>query len=447
MAKVNTFYQCSQCGNAQPKWMGQCPSCREWNTLELTEQASTALSSPLKGKTVKMQTMQTVTSHAHQRITSNLPEWDRVLGGGLLPGAFIILTGDPGIGKSTLLLQVAHELSHTKKVFYFSSEESLEQIKERYERLTTPRPTLLFAEVTHLQSVLATVEENKPDVIILDSIQNCLFDAHSSTTPGGVSQLKESGFLLMKMAKEANIAVIITAHITKEGHMAGPKILEHIVDAVFYLQAEDRWHLRILRGVKNRFGAVHEVGFFEMTQTGLRSIENINKFFLQEYHPAPGVALTCTLEGTRPLLLELQALCIETHFSLPQRVVTGIDQKRLLLIAALLEKNLKIPFSKFDIFFKVSGGCSIKESASDLGIALALLSSYFQAPLPEKSIALGEISLTGQIKPINYIDQRLKEAQNFGLTHVYLSTKQAASAKNAIRFSSIHELIKLFPLD
>ncbi len=379
---------------------------------------------------------------------SGVKEWDRVLGGGILPGSFIILTGDPGIGKSTLLLQIAEKIAQNHNVIYFSSEESLDQVKNRASRLNIHDSNLLLSDQPCLQNILQTSLERKPDLVILDSIQNCYLSLESTVIPGTVAQLREAGFNLMKFAKENNIAVLITGHVTKEGSLAGPRVLEHMVDAVFYLRAEDRWQTRILRSVKNRFGAINEVGFFQMCEHGLEEVANINKQLLDETTRSPGAILVCSLEGSRPILLELQALCVASKFGMAQRIVTGLDQKRVILIAAILEKYLHVKLSAQDIFFKVSGGLKIKESSSDLGIALALLSSFFQKPLPQKSVALAEISLTGQIKPTNQIDLCVKEVEKFGLENLLVSSKQKIkSPLKKLAFQNVYELLRLFPED
>lgn len=448
MAKEKTQYLCRECGALSGRWSGRCLSCGAWESLEEQEPIAKHLQKLQSGKAVPLTVLADLPQAEEKpRLISAITEWDRVVGGGLVPGGFIILTGDPGIGKSTLLLQIAHGLAQAKhSVIYFSSEESLTQIRQRAQRIQVDTSPIMFSDVASLDSITATATEHKPDVLILDSIQNCYLSDNERALPGTVSQLKEAGFRLMKLAKENNITVIITGHITKDGNMAGPKVLEHIVDGVFYLQGEDRWHLRMLRSVKNRFGTINELGFFEMKAAGLISLANINQHLLSQSTHAPGAALTCSLEGSRPLLLELQGLCVQTKYSMPQRVITGADPKRIMLIAAILEKYLHTAFSGFDIFFKVSGGCTIKESASDLSIALALLSSFFQQPLPEKSLALGEISLTGQIKPVNQIDVRLKEAQKFGLTTIFLSDEQKVKGPGVVKkFKSVYELLSLFP--
>jgi len=383
---------------------------------------------------------------AQKRMLTGIGEWDNVLGGGILPGSFIILTGDPGIGKSTLLLQVANAIAATRKVLYFSSEESLEQVKSRAQRLGVAHENLLFSDEACLDTILVTAQYEKPELLIVDSIQNCHLSLQSHAIPGTVAQLREAAFHLMRLAKENDIAVLITGHITKEGEMAGPKVLEHMVDAVFYLQAEDRWHTRILRSVKNRFGTINEVGFFEMHEAGLVEFANVNQQFLNEASCSAGAALVCCMEGTRPLILELQALVVESKFGMPQRVVAGLDPKRVVLIAAILEKYLHIRFSAHDIFFKVSGGFKIRESSADLGIALALLSSYFQKSLPPKSVALGEISLPGLVKSINQIGACIKEIEKFGLERMFVAKNQNIKTScQATGFKNIYDLLQLFP--
>lgn len=387
-----------------------------------------------------------IPTESQARMLSGIKEWDRVLGGGVLPGSFIILTGDPGIGKSTLLLQVANAIAADNNVLYFSSEESLEQVKGRAMRLKVTSQKLLFSDESCLDTILATSLQAKPALVILDSIQNCHLSLQSHVIPGSIAQLREAAFYLMRFAKENNIAVLITGHITKEGEMAGPKVLEHMVDAAFYLQAEDRWHTRILRSVKNRFGTINEVGFFEMHESGLEELSNINQQFLNEASTSAGSALVCCLEGTRPLLLELQALVVESKYGVPQRVVTGLDPKRVVLIAAILEKYLHIRFSAHDIFFKVTGGFKIKESSTDLGIALALLSSYFQKALPARSVAIGEVSLTGQVKAINQIGVCVKEVEKFGLERIFISQgQQVKTSCKSYGFKSVYDLLQVFP--
>jgi DNA repair protein RadA/Sms len=433
--------------------MGCCPECKEWDSLVENVINSTHSGTKIysQSQSLELVSLDSIDTQNLPRVLSGIGEWDRVVGEGLVPGSLIVITGDPGIGKSTLLLQVAYEIAKTKRVFYFSTEESLQQLKGRALRLSA-RPelvegqsNLLFSDAAELTGIIATAKEHKPDLIIIDSIQNCYIN-DATTLPGSVGQLREAAFQLMRLSKEHNITVIITGHITKEGIIAGPKTLEHMVDAVFYLQGEDRWQTRILRAVKNRFGAINELGFFSMEQHGLQEVPNINAHLLSEMSHAPGSAIISIMEGSRPILLELQALTNASKLTMPQRVVSGLDHKQVVLIAAILEKYVKIKLSMQDIFFKVSGGFKISGAESDLGTAFALLSSYFQEPLPEKSIALGEISLTGQIKPINNIGHLIKEAEKFGITTLLVAKNQVIEKTSCTvkRFHNVYELLSLF---
>jgi DNA repair protein RadA/Sms len=449
VSKQKINYLCTSCNYTTPKWIGCCPGCSEWNSF--TEQSPLVAKRPgtiEKGTSAKLFSLSGIKQEEQARMQSSIAEWDRVLGGGILPGSFLILTGDPGIGKSTLLLQVANSLAQNYDVLYFSSEESLSQVQNRAQRLNCTNEKLLFSDQASLESILASAQEVKPHLIIIDSIQNCYL-SQTQAIPGTIAQVRESGFHLMRLAKENNIAVLITGHITKDGQMAGPKLLEHMVDGVFYLQGDNSWQSRILRSVKNRFGAVNEIGFFEMNTEGLVEIGDINRHLLSSTTHAPGAALVSTLEGTRPLLIELQALCITAHYGIAQRVVSGIDQKQVILIAAILEKYLKIKFSSQDIFFKVSGGLKIKENSSDLGIALALLSSYFQKPLAEKSLCCAEISLTGHIKPSMNTNSMVREAEKFGIQTIFISSNQNVEVKSAkkVELRNVYDLLNLFPED
>lgn len=445
MAKQSVKFTCSNCSHSTPRWVGCCPGCREWNSFveEKTAPVPTGAQklSRANATSLEMRTLQSIETSQHKRMLAGIGEWDTVLGGGIMPGSLLVLTGDPGIGKSTLLLHVANKLAEQNSVFYFSSEESLEQVKQRATRIGTLHDNLLFSDQAQIEGILQTCQEQKPAVVIIDSIQNCFF-AETRSYPGTVGQLRETSFALMRLAKEYSISVIITCHITKEGHMAGPKTLEHMVDGVFYLQGEDRWHTRILRSVKNRFGPINELGFFAMSQTGLEEVPHINQYLLDEASEAPGSVLVGCLEGSRPLLLEIQALTIPSKFGVPQRVITGIDHKRVVLIAAILEKYLQIKLSTHDIFIKVSGGMKITESSSDLGIALALLSSYFQQALPKKTLALAELSLTGNIKAINGIEGYIREAQKFGISSIFVASKQ--KVEKCKKMQNVYQLLSLF---
>jgi len=446
MSKQKSLFTCADCNYQTLKWMGCCPECKAWDSLN---EAPTGPTLPTGAKItaarVTMTSLADVPTQKKTRMLSGISEWDRVVGGGIMPNSLLILTGDPGIGKSTLLLQISNRLAENYRVFYFSTEESLNQVKLRAERLACTKNMLLFSDKAQLEEILVTAEAEKPDIVIIDSIQNC-YASNSQSYPGSIGQLRESTFMLMRLAKEKNITVILTGHITKEGNIAGPKTLEHMVDGVFYLQGEDRWQTRVLRSVKNRFGTINELGFFEMGPEGLEEVRNINEQLLNEMSNNPGSAVISYIEGSRPLLLELQALTIESKLGIPQRVVSGLDHKQVVLIAAILEKYLHIKLSSQDIFFKVSGGFKVKDSASDLGIALALLSSYFQQPLPEKSLVLGEISLTGQIKPINQVSVHIREAEKFGIKNIFVARNQNVekTSCNIKYFTNVYELLTLF---
>lgn len=447
--KNKVQYSCTNCKFISIKWIGCCPQCNEWNSFaEDHSHAQTPIAkSRFSGKApdARLTPLTAIKLPEQIRMRSSIEEWDRVLGGGILPGSFLVVTGDPGVGKSTLLLQIAHALSKKHSILYFSSEESLHQVKHRAERLKCTNDALLFSDQTSLETIITTAKEIKPEIMIIDSIQNCHFDS-TTAIPGTIAQLREAGFHLMKLAKENKIAIIVTCHITKEGHMAGPKLLEHMVDGVFYLQGDEQWNNRILRSVKNRFGAINEIGFFEMYEHGLRAVVDINKTLLQESSNAPGAALIPSFEGSRTLFIELQALCIPSKFGMPQRVISGIDPKQVLLIAAILEKYLKVRFSTHDIFFKTSGNFKIRQSSIDLGIALALLSSYFQKQLPEKALAFGEISLTGQIKASQSVTRCIDEAEQFGITKLFSARSQGTvQSPIATTFKHVYELLSLFP--
>lgn len=448
MAKNKSTYTCVNCAYQTVKWLGCCPECKAWNTME-EQQVSAFVRATVSSAhaPVTMTDLTKVQTKSLARMLSGVKEWDRVTGGGIVPGSFMIITGDPGIGKSTLLLQIANKLAANYTVFYFSSEESLEQVKLRAQRIDCLQSNLLFADQANLDDIIATAQAHKPHLVIIDSIQNC-YSQDATTVPGSIGQLKEAAFKLMRLAKDHTIALIVSGHITKEGIIAGPKTLEHMVDAVFYLQGEDKWQTRILRSVKNRFGTIHELGFFQMEEQGLQEVPNINQQLLEEVSYSPGSVLVSYIEGSRPLLIELQALALTSKYSAPQRVVSGIDATQVVLIAAILEKYLQVKLSAHDLFFKVSGGFKIKGSGADLGIALALLSSYFQKPLPEKSIALAEISLTGQIKPINHINMHVGEAEKFGIERLFIAKNQKAETSCKItRFYNVYELLTLFGED
>lgn len=447
MSKHSNVFICSECNYKSIKWIGCCPGCQAWDSFQEETIAPKQHGPRQSGGTtsVNLVDLTNINSEPRERMRSGIDEWDRVLGGGIMPGSLLILTGDPGIGKSTLLLQICDKLAENFTVHYFSTEESLQQVNLRARRITGMKSKLLFSDNADLEEILEHARSNKPDILIIDSIQNC-FSRESRYVQGSINQLRDATFQLMRLAKEYEVAVLMSGHITKDGMIAGPKTLEHMVDGVFYLQGEDQWQTRILRSVKNRFGAINEIGFFEMRSSGLEEVRNINEHLISELNHAPGSVLISFVEGSRPLLLELQALTIDSKLGFPQRVVSGVDQKQVVLIAAILEKYLHVRLSSHDIFFKVSGGFKIKDSSTDLGVALALLSSFFQQPLPQKSIALGEINLTGQIQPINQINVLMREAEKFGIGQLLVAKNQKTEKTSCTvkRFSNVYELLSLF---
>lgn len=449
MSKQNNYFECLNCSYQTVKWIGCCPECSQWNTFDQITTFKTAKNaSPMITK-LSIHSLDEISMEEQKRIESNCHEWDRVMGGGIVPGSFLLIAGDPGIGKSTLLLQISTQISQEHSIIYFSSEESLTQVKLRFQRVAQKTPeNLFFSDHATLNGIIEICKDKKPTLVIIDSIQNIINDS-TNALPGTISQLKESAFMLMKLAKENSIAIIATGHITKDGNIAGPKLLEHMVDGVFYLQKEDQWQTRTLRAIKNRFGSINEIGFFHMKGNGLQEVQNINQHLLEQTKNAPGSTLVSSLEGTRPIFLELQALTVPVKFGIPQRIITGIDHKHVSLIAAILEKYLHIPLSKHDIFFKISGGLKTKDHTCDLGIALSILSSYFQQPLPDKTIALAEISLTGQIKPVYNIDIHAKECATFGFKTLIVAKDQIIHDKNISlkKISKIHELLLFFPTD
>lgn len=452
MTKPKQSYICAECNYIAPKWLGRCPECNQWNTLSLSVEKVSAVTGFTKTCGEKSSfvaqtcTFEKIVSVTQDRLLTGIDEWDRVMGGGITPSSLIVLTGDPGIGKSTLLLAVCQRLQLHHTVLYVSTEESLAQVKQRANRLNVPfGGHIQFCDVAHFDAIIAAAQELKPAVLIIDSIQNCYIQG-SLSLPGSIGQLREATFRLMRLAKEEGITIILTGHITKEGLIAGPKTMEHMVDAVFYLQGEDQWQTRVLRSVKNRFGTINELGFFEMTAAGLQEVANVNEHLLHDMTCAPGASLIAIAEGTKPLLIELQALVLPSKMTMPQRVIVGVDHKQVMLIAAILEKYLKIKLSVHDIFFKVSAVLRVRGSGIDLGIACALLSSYLQKPLPEKMLAIGDISLTGHVKPTHNAAMLIKEAERFGIKSLVMSKNQkiASTQCDSKRIGSTYELLSLF---
>ena len=421
MAKgKNTVFYCKECGYESTKWMGQCPGCRAWNsfTEEPAAPKSTKAGAPANRPGLPASvpsSLNEIETGDADRYGTGFGELDRVLGGGIVPGSLLLVGGDPGIGKSTLLLQVCKNLAAAgKKVLYISGEESLRQIKLRANRMGSFTGDLTFLCETSLDVIDGVITQRRPDVVIIDSIQTMYKDEVSSA-PGSVSQVRESTNVLLQLAKGYGISIFIVGHVTKEGVVAGPRVLEHMVDTVLYFEGERSASYRILRGVKNRFGSTNEIGVFEMGEEGLAEVLNPSEYMLNgKPEGASGSVVACSMEGTRPILLEIQALVCHTNFNIPRRTAAGTDFNRLNLLLAVLEKRLGMHFSECDAYVNIAGGMRINEPALDLGIMLALVSSYYDREIDEKTIIFGEVGLAGEVRAVTAADQRVSEALKLG---------------------------------
>jgi DNA repair protein RadA/Sms len=443
--KTKTAYVCQSCGTVEPRWLGRCPSCGGWNTfVEERVERKTSKPSAVFGEPVALET---VTNGEAGRIPTGLPEFDRVLGGGAVHGSAILVGGDPGIGKSTLLLQVAGKLARQgETVLYVSGEESLLQLKSRAQRLGIHQQGIWFLAETRLEVILEQLKKIKAKVLIFDSIQT-ISSGQLLSPPGSVGQLREVTQALIERVKASGEILFLVGHVTKDGFLAGPKVLEHMVDAVLYFEGEKNHFYRILRGVKNRFGSTAEIGIFQMTEKGLAEVENPSGFFLGERaEAASGSVVVAALDGNRPLLLEVQALVAPTPWGTPQRVVGGFDARRLALILAVLEKRLGLSFGTKDVFVNVAGGVKIEESACDLGFALALASSLEDIPFDAKSAAVGEVGLGGEIRGISQVEARIAEAQKMGFERILVPLTNAKGLRkfeiNVVGVRKLEEALK-----
>lgn len=415
MAKSKTVFFCKECGYESSKWIGQCPGCKQWDTFVEEPVIKKSSSNNIRIKTSEPELLSNVLTVDDQRIITGIGEFDRVLGGGIVIGSLVLVGGDPGIGKSTLLLQMCRELSaKKKKILYISGEESLKQIKMRAERLGDFQGELLLLSETNLDSIEETIRKLMPEIVIIDSIQT-MFKEEIGAAPGSVSQVRETTGTLMHLAKGLGVSIFIVGHVTKEGVVAGPRVLEHMVDTVLYFEGESKASYRILRGVKNRFGSTNEIGVFEMRDKGLVEVSNPSEFMLQgKPEGEPGSVVVASLEGTRTILVEVQALVCQTNFNMPRRTAAGTDYNRVNLLMAVLEKRLGLQLSGMDAYINVAGGMKINEPALDLAIVLAILSSYKNRALDSKTIVFGEIGLTGEIRAVNMAEQRVMEAAKMG---------------------------------
>jgi DNA repair protein RadA/Sms len=414
MARLNSAFVCGSCGGETLKWQGQCPLCGEWNSL--AQRAAAGKKTAAAASAVSLEAGLKVAAGA-ERLPSGALELDRVLGGGMVPGSVILLGGEPGIGKSTLLLQVAAHVGATRAVLYASGEESVEQVSLRAQRLALRAEGLGLVADTDLAGILALAEARKAAVLVIDSIQT-VQSGSAGAPPGAVAQLRECTAELVRFAKSSGTTVIIVGHVTKEGTIAGPRLLEHLVDTVLYFESEAGSRYRIVRATKNRFGAANELGFFAMSPTGLREVRNPAAIFLaRPPQPAPGSIVTVTREGGRPLLIELQALVDRMRFGAPRRIAQGLDANRLAMLLAAVNRHAQVSLQEHDVFVNVVGGIEITETSWDLPVLIALASSLQGRAVPAKLIAFGEIGLTGEVRPVAYGDERLREAQAQGFSH------------------------------
>jgi DNA repair protein RadA/Sms len=423
MAKTKTTFFCQNCGSQYAKWLGQCTSCNEWNTIveeiiQKEEKRDWKQSSSIK-KVSKALKIADITLDAEDRIPTKNNELDRVLGGGLVRGSMILLGGEPGIGKSTLLLQVA--LSISKKVLYVSGEESQSQIKMRAERLQNKNQDCLILNETKTQNIFKSIEENSPNIVVIDSIQT-LHTSSIEASPGSISQIRETTAELIKFAKETSTPVILIGHITKDGHIAGPKVLEHMVDVVLQFEGDRNHTYRILRAQKNRFGSTAELGIYEMQNVGLREVENPSEILIsQKDESLSGTAISATLEGARPLMIEIQALVSTAVYGTPQRSSTGYNIKRLNMLLAVLEKRAGFRLGAKDVFLNITGGIKVDDPAIDLAVIGAILSSNEDEAIPQEYCFAAEVGLSGEIRPINRVEQRILEAEKLGFTKIFIS--------------------------
>mgnify|MGYP000961115660 CR=1 FL=1 len=432
MGKDKTEYICVECGYHSSKWMGRCPSCNNWNTMveEVKQEEQKSSAGHKLDESELPVPMDDIESMSEERTITGIDEFDRVLGGGLVKGSLVLIGGDPGIGKSTLILQAVMSIaSRGHKVLYVSGEESVNQIKMRAKRINRQEKNLYVASETHLSKIQDMIEYAAPEFLVIDSIQT-MYDSALNTSAGSVSQIKLVTSRLMEISKNNGITTIVIGHVTKEGVLAGPRVLEHMVDTVLYFEGDRSGGYRVIRAAKNRFGPTNEVGLFEMSEMGLISIDDPSEMLLGQRNDSPGSVLSCAMEGTRPLLVEIQALVTPTVFGMPRRVVNDLDYNRFLMVAAVLEKQVGLKLQSQDIYTNAVGGLRLNEPAQDLSMAISIASSYREKPISPYTMAVGEIGLTGEIRSISNIDSRIKEAARSGIKKVIIPYSNRNRIKN-----------------
>ena len=437
MAKgKKSIFFCQNCGHEESKWLGQCPMCKEWNTfveekVSVTRGSTAAVQQVRDAKDAKVVTLSSITTDDDERMQTGILELDRVLGGGIVPGSLVLVGGDPGIGKSTLLLQVCQKLSgQNRKILYISGEESLKQIKLRANRMGTFSESLYLLCETNLGIIRHVIEEQRPDMVVIDSIQT-MYNEEVASAPGSVSQVRESTNVFMQLAKGLNISIFIVGHVTKEGTVAGPRVLEHMVDTVLYFEGDRHASYRILRGVKNRFGSTNEIGVFEMREDGLHQVLNPSEFMLEgRPKDATGSVVSCLMEGTRPILVEIQALINHTAFGMPRRTAVGTDYNRVNLLMAVIEKHMGIQMGDYDAYVNVAGGMKITEPAMDLALVTALIGSYRNRVISSDTIVFGEVGLSGEVRAVSQAEQRVLEAKKLGFNRCILPSVCVKSLKD-----------------
>ena len=418
MAKAKTVFYCTHCGNETPRWQGKCPACGAWNTIEehieKPSEGSVKTKAAPVGQSKRPQRLQEISSEGETRFSTGMGELDRVLGGGAVAGSLVLVSGAPGIGKSTLLLQICNSLCADRSVLYVSGEESERQLKLRAERLGVAPESLFVLSETRLSDILEAAAETKPDILIVDSIQT-LYNEENDSSPGSVSQVKDCTMSMMQLSKSNGITVFVVGHINKDGNIAGPKVLEHMVDCVLYFEGDPNSSYRLLRAAKNRFGSTNEIGVFEMQDSGLTEVPNPSQMLLEgRPEGASGTCVSCVMEGTRPVLAEVQALVAKTMLNVPRRVSDGFDFNRAVLMLAVMEKRAGMKMSMFDAYVNVIGGLRLDEPGADLPVVLALASSYRDQCIPDDLVAVGEVGMTGEIRSVSHMNQRLAEISRLG---------------------------------